>query len=62
MGVVTGCGQQEVGVASGCGEQEVGVASGCGCKEVYTVGIKKKFPRSICTTGARFKKRAANGC
>ena len=38
----------------------MGVATGCGCKEVYrfphTVGVKKKFPRSIRTTGARLKK------
>ena len=34
----------------------MGVASGCGCKEVYrfhhtTVGVKKKFPFTVRTTG-----------
>ena len=40
----------------------MGVATGCGFKEIYrfphtTVGVKKKFPRSIRTTGARLKKK-----
>ena len=33
-----------VGVVSGCGEQEVGVATGCRCKEVY----RSTYPYSSC--------------